>query len=103
MKGAKTHFPFFRWIVRVLTGRRTRGVCVDLLLLVLCYTAVARLRSYFMARKIQAVLRGLAEVRIDRTTEDQLLKSVPYLQRKGLVRPRPIARVDWIETERTRR
>jgi hypothetical protein len=34
-----------------------------------------------MARKIQAVLRGLAEVRVDQTTEEQLLKTVPSLTR----------------------
>src|SRR5450432_1306532 len=82
MKGVKTHFPFFRWIVRVLVGRWTRRICVAFLLFALCFTTAARLRSYFMTRRIEAVLRGLAELRVDRTTEDQLLKSVPYLERK---------------------
>jgi hypothetical protein len=34
-----------------------------------------------MALRIQAVLHGLAEVRIDQTSEEQLLKTVPYLTR----------------------
>jgi hypothetical protein len=77
----KTHFPFFRWIVRKLTGRWARRAYVAVVLLLLCLTAAARLRSYFMARRIQAVLHGLAEVRVDQTTEEQLLKTVPHLRR----------------------
>jgi hypothetical protein len=35
-----------------------------------------------MARKVQAVLRGLEDLRIDQTTEEQLTKLVPYLTQK---------------------
>jgi hypothetical protein len=40
---------------------------------------LVRLRSYFITRKIQAVLHGLAQIRIDQTTEEELKKTVPYL------------------------
>lgn len=76
---AKTHFPSSRWVARTLTGRWARRICVATLSLLLLLTAVTQLRLYFMARKIQAVLRGLAEIRIDQTTEEQLTRMVPYL------------------------
>jgi hypothetical protein len=38
-----------------------------------------RVRSYFLTRRIQAVLLGLEHVRVDATSEEQLLRTVPYL------------------------
>jgi hypothetical protein len=35
-----------------------------------------------MARKIDAVVHGFAEIRLDQTTEEQLTKTVPYLAQK---------------------
>lgn len=75
----ETHFPVFRWIVRTLTGRLARRIYVVILLFTVLLTTVARLRSYLMVRKVQAVLLGLEETRIDQTTEEQLTKIVPYL------------------------
>lgn len=77
----KTYFPLFSGAARKLTGNSARRVYIGVILVVLCLTAVARLRCYFMSRKIQAVLHGLSEVRVDQTTEEQLLKTVPYLNR----------------------
>lgn len=79
----KTHFPFFRWTVRTLTGRWARRVYAVVLSLLLLITTGTQLRLYFMARKIQAVLRGLAQVRVDQTTEEQLTKMVPYLTQRN--------------------
>ncbi|MGA9963629.1 MAG: hypothetical protein WBQ10_00355 [Terriglobales bacterium] len=79
---AKTHFPFARRLGRVLTGRWATRVYVAMLLFTLLLTTTVRLRSYFMARKIQTVLRGLGEIRVDQTTEEQLTKMVPYLSQK---------------------
>jgi hypothetical protein len=79
---AKTHFPFTRWVVQALTGRLAQRSYIAILLFALLLTTTVRLRSYLMARKIQAVLRGLTEIRIDQTTEDQLTKMVPYLAHK---------------------
>lgn len=76
---AKTYFPLFHCIVRTATGALARRIYVAILVLLLLITTAARLRSYFMARTIQAVLQGLAEIRVDQTTEEQLKKMVPYL------------------------
>ncbi len=72
-------FPLFHWIARSLTGRTARCVYVAVLLILLLLTSIARVRSYLMARKIQAILHGLEQVRIDQTTEEELLRTVPYL------------------------
>jgi hypothetical protein len=78
----KGQFPFFRQILRTLTGHWAWRIYAAILLLLLLVTTAARLRSYLMCRKIQAVLRGLAEIRVDQTTEEQLVKMVPYLTQK---------------------
>jgi hypothetical protein len=76
---AKSRFPACRWVARKLTGRWARRIYVAIFTLLLLITTAARLRSYFMVRKIQAVLRGLGEIRVDQTTEEQITKIVPYL------------------------
>jgi hypothetical protein len=79
---AKSNFPVFYWIVRILTGHFALRVYMGIMLLLLLFTTAARLQSYFMARNIQAVLKGLAEMRIDQTSEEQLRKFVPYLNQR---------------------
>jgi len=79
---AKSHFPASRWVARRLTGRWARRIYVTVLALLLLITTAARLRSYFMARRIEAVLHGLAQIRLDQTTEEQMTKMVPYLVKK---------------------
>jgi hypothetical protein len=54
-----------------------------MLFLLLLATVAGRLRSYIMTRKIEAVLRGFAEIRLDQTTEEQLTKTMPYLAQKN--------------------
>jgi hypothetical protein len=75
-------FSLFQRIVRAFTGRWARRVYIVIVLLLLLVTAAGRLHSYIMARKIEAVLRGFAEIRLDQTTEEQLRKTVPYLAQK---------------------
>jgi hypothetical protein len=77
-----TRFPLSRRIVRAFTGRWARRIYVAILFLLLLVSAAGRIRSYIMARKIEAVLRGFAEIRLDQTTEEQLTKTVPYLAQK---------------------
>ena len=74
-----TRFSLFRRIVRAFTGRCAGRIYLAILLLLLLVTAAGRLRSYVMARRIEAVLRGFSEIRLDQTTEEQLTKTVPYL------------------------
>jgi hypothetical protein len=78
----KTHFPFFSSVASTLAARGARRTYVAILVFLLLITSVARLRSYFMVRKIQAVLHSLAEIRLGQTTEEQLTKMVPYLSKK---------------------
>jgi len=75
-------FSFFHRIARMFAAQWARRVCVALLFLLLLVTVAGRLRSFVLARKIEAVLRGLAEIRLDQTTEEQLTRTVPYLARK---------------------
>jgi hypothetical protein len=77
---ARSRFPATRHILRVLAGRWVKRIVTAILLLLLTVSVGARLRSYYLARKIQAVMRGLAELRIDQTTEEQLVKAVPNLK-----------------------
>ncbi len=63
-------------LYRFFSGRRARQVYLALLLLLIVFSTGLRVRSYLLTRKIYAVLSGL---RIDTTTEEQLLKTVPYL------------------------
>jgi hypothetical protein len=79
---AKSRFPVSRWVARRLTGRRARRIYVTVFALLLLITTAARLRSYFMARRIEAVLHGLGQIRLDQTTEEQMVKMVPYVVKK---------------------
>jgi hypothetical protein len=67
----------------VCSGRWARRVYMILFLICISLSAVLRFRTYFLTRRIQVVLAGLAQVRLDQTTEDQLLKAVPSLVRYG--------------------
>jgi hypothetical protein len=75
-------FSLFRRTVRAFTGRWARRIFIVILFLLLLVTAAGRLRSYIMARRIEAVLRGFAEIKLDQTTEEHLTKTVPYLAQK---------------------
>lgn len=92
-----TRFPVFRWVGLSLTGRWARRIYLVLLIILLLATTAARLRSYLMARKIQAVLRGLAEIRLDQTTEQELANMVPYLTRKEWSRNGSLHRTYWVQ------
>jgi hypothetical protein len=81
MMSTRSRFPTVVWAVRKLTGPWARRACIAVVVILLCLTTAARLRSYAMARRIQAVLHGLAEMRIDQTSEKQMLETVPYLTR----------------------
>jgi hypothetical protein len=76
----------FSWalaLCRCISGRRARRLYFASLLLLVAFSGCLRVRSFLLTRRIQAVLSGLAQVRVDQTTEEQLLKTVPYLVRSG--------------------
>ena len=64
---------------RRISGRRARRVYAASFILCVALSCSLRFRCYLLTRKIQAVLAGLAQVRVDQTTESELLKTVPYL------------------------
>jgi len=66
-------------MLRQWFGRRTRSVLLALLLVPVVFSIGIRARTFLIARRIHAVLSGLEKVRIDQTTEAQLLRTVPYL------------------------
>ncbi len=79
--GIQARFPVSTWVVRKLTGRWARRALAVLVLALLCFAVASHIRSYLMVRRIQAVLRGLSELRIDQTSESELQRTVPYLVR----------------------
>lgn len=79
---AKEYFPFFYRVVKMLSGRWSRRIFLAILLLLLLISTATRLQSYFITRKIEAVLHGLSELRLDETTEEQMTKMIPYLREK---------------------
>ncbi len=66
-------------MLRRLFGRRARKVYLSLLLLAFVFSISLRARTFLLTRKIQAVLFGLEQVRVDQTTEERLLRTVPNL------------------------
>lgn len=75
------YFPSLVWLYRTITGRLARRIYFAMFLLLLCATTVAHIRSVLMARKFHAVLSGLERVRVDQTTEAELMRTVPYMVR----------------------
>jgi hypothetical protein len=66
----------------MLTSRRALRLYLAVpVLAVLLLTAGLRVHSYLLTRKIQAVLSGLERLRVDQTSEQELVKTVPYLTR----------------------
>jgi len=74
------HFPATIWIWRIVTGRVARSVFLIFIFAVIGVAIAPRLNAYLLARKFQAVLSGLRTLKIDETTEGELLQRVPYLQ-----------------------
>jgi len=77
----RTRFSWATAVCRRATGRRARRFCLALLLLLVALSGVIQVRSYLLAGRIQVMLSGLEQVRIDATTEAQLLKTLPHLIR----------------------
>jgi len=64
---------------RLFFSHRARRAYLALLLGVAALSIGLRVRTYLLTRKIQAVLLSLEQVQVDVTTEEQLLRTVPYL------------------------
>jgi hypothetical protein len=66
---------------RIVAGRRARQLYLTFLLLVVAISSVIRVRSYLITRRFQIVLARLAQLKVDSTSEEQFVRSVPYLLR----------------------
>ena len=71
---------------RHATGRRGRRFGIVLLVALAGLSGGIRVRSYLLTRKIQAVLVGLQQLKVDTTKEEELLRTVPYLVREPFER-----------------
>jgi len=72
---------WFAGLGGMVAGRRARRWYLALLLLLVMFSGIIRVRSYLMTRKFQAVLAGLAHLKVDSTPEARLVETVPYLVR----------------------
>lgn len=74
-------FPWTYGLAKVLTGRSAGRIYLTLIVLASIAVTVPRIRAMFMARQMYAVLSGMQKLRIDQTSEEELLKAVPGLVR----------------------
>jgi hypothetical protein len=78
---ARTLRSWVEVVTRYATGRCARRCFVALLVVIAAYSGAVRIHSFLLTKKIQAVLSGLRQLRVDASTEEQLRKTVPYLVR----------------------
>jgi hypothetical protein len=69
------------WFGRALAGPTARRIYLAAALFLLFATTVARVYSFILVRRIQAVISGLSKLRIDETADGDVLRTVPYLVR----------------------
>lgn len=79
----RKHFPATYWICRLITGKAACRIYASLLVLLLIAAIAPRVRAIILARRIHKVLSVLQNMRIDETSENELLKTVPYLGRRS--------------------
>ncbi len=77
----RDHFPATVWVARALTGWIARRIYLAIFALMLAASAAVRIRTFVLTRKMHAVIQGLSKLRIDETSEDEVLRTVPYLVR----------------------
>ena len=80
-------FPAASWVWRRFASPGARRIYLAIVILLFAVTAAARVRTYVLTRRIHSVLNGLERLRIDQTTENELLRTVPYLVRGRQDRP----------------
>jgi len=71
---------------RHATGRCARRVGLILLVALVGLSTGIRVRSYLLTRRIQTVLNGLQQLKVDVTKEEDLPRTVPYLVREPFER-----------------
>jgi hypothetical protein len=82
-------FPVSVWIWRHLTSSSARRRYISIIrltpiiivLFLVAFAVAAHIYSFTLTRRIHAVLNGLEQLKIDQTTEEEMLRAVPYLDR----------------------
>jgi len=69
------------WISRTLTGRIARRIYLVLVLALLATSAAVRIYTFVLVQRIEAVIASLSTLQIDKSTEDEVKRTVPYLKR----------------------
>ncbi len=82
-KSFRQYFAFTSSLHETLTGRVARRASLSVFLLLILLTTTVRIRSYFLVRRFQRVLSGMSRIQIDKTTEEELVRVVPYLVRSA--------------------
>jgi hypothetical protein len=80
----RAHLPVTLWLWRSITGHIARRVYLAIVLVLLLATTEIRIHTYILTHRIEAVISGLSKLQIDETTEDEVLRTVPYLIRGEL-------------------
>jgi hypothetical protein len=74
-------FPMSSWILRTFTGRIVRRIYLVLVLAALAASAAVRIHTFVLTRRMEAVIIGLSKLEIDKSTEEDVKRTVPYLVR----------------------
>jgi hypothetical protein len=74
-------FPMTSWIWRALAGRIARRIYLVLVLALLATSAAVRIHTFVLARRMEAVIVGLSRLQLDKSTEEDVKQTVPYLVR----------------------
>jgi len=69
------------WILRTFTGRIARRVYLVLVLALLAISTAARIYTLVLTRRMEAVIAGLSKLQIDKSTEEDVKRTVPYVMR----------------------
>lgn len=76
-------FPATTWVWRSLTSRPAKRVWLALGIALVLLTSGLRIYAAIFEHRVTAVLSGMAQLRLDRTTKSEMLARVPVL-RPGL-------------------
>jgi hypothetical protein len=68
-------------ILWTLTGRIARRVELGLVLSLVATSATARIYTLVLTRRMEAVIAGLSKLQVDKSTEEDVRRTVPHLVR----------------------
>jgi len=68
-------------ILWTLTGRIARRVYLGLVLSLVATSVTARIYTLVLTRRMEAVIAGLSKLQVDKSTEEDVRRTVPHLVR----------------------